>query len=185
MHPYFRVTALSPAHCCEYTATHSQAHCTDTQTAPAINNVFAHDHYVRVHKGKTQTHTNTHWQKHPYAYTPAARPPPPQPLVLMDGSLITTLTLGLLSPHLPPRTCVRVSVCVHVWVCLGVVGSLLSAQRSHTLLISRLSLFPSFRSLLDTETHSASYKTLLNTARCSAPHQGSGSLALHMQFIWR
>jgi len=83
------------------------------ETALAINNAFARDHYVHVHKGKTQTYTNTHWQKHtlaethPCAHTPAALPPP-RPLVLMDGSLITTVTLGLLFPHESPRTCVSV-----------------------------------------------------------------------------
>lgn len=37
----------------------------------------------------------------------------------MDGSLITTLTLGLFSPHLPPRARVRVSTGVSVSVVVG------------------------------------------------------------------
>lgn len=56
---------------------------------------------------------------HPYTHTPAARPQ--QPLVLMDGSLITTLTLGLFSLHSSPRTCVRVSAAAGVCASLGVI----------------------------------------------------------------
>lgn len=62
-------------------------------------------------------HKYTLTDTHPHAHTPAAHPQ--QPLVLMDGSLITTLTLGLFSPHLPPRTCVRVSAGVSVSVVAG------------------------------------------------------------------
>lgn len=64
-------------------------------------------------------HKYTLRDTHPYTHTPAAHPH--QPLVLMDGSLISTLTLGLFSLHLSPRTCVRVSAGVSVSVSLGVI----------------------------------------------------------------
>lgn len=82
-------------------------------------------------------HKYTLTDTHPYTHTPAAHPQ--QPLVLMDGSLITTLTLGLFSLHLSPRTGVRVSAGVSASVSLGVICCQHAAQNS--LLISRLSLF--------------------------------------------
>lgn len=62
-------------------------------------------------------HKYTLAHTHPHAHTPAAHPQ--QPLVLMDGSLITTLTLGLFSPRLPPRTRVRVGAGVSASVVAG------------------------------------------------------------------
>lgn len=51
----------------------------------------------------------------------------------MDGSLITTLTPGLLSPHLSSRTCVRVSVCVCACVSVSGSGGVIYCQhRAHT-----------------------------------------------------
>lgn len=61
MHPDIRVTTAAAAPRWHRTAT-------DKASGFAINNVFSHDDYVRVHKGKTQTYTNTHWQRR--AHTP-------------------------------------------------------------------------------------------------------------------
>ena len=157
-------------HCVVSIQPHIQRHTVQTQRQRS--QLTMHSHMIIMYmytKGKTQTYTNTHWQKHTHApHTPAARPPP-QPLVLMDGSLITTLTLGLLSPHLSPRTCVHVSVCVSVSGSGG-VSCCQHRARTHCSLAERLSLFLcSTRS--HTQTRSASYKTPLNTARRSHEHQ--------------
>lgn len=137
-----------------------QAHCTDTQRHRSQLTVYVHMIIMYMYTGKnTDIHKHTLAETHPYTHTPAAHTPP-QPLVLMDGSLITTLTLGLLSPHLSLRTCVHVSVCV----CLGVLGLVaVSTELTHTLLISRLSLFLSFRLLPDTFTQK---HTRLRTKHC-------------------
>ena len=100
------------------------APCRHTNITLTTNSVFARDYYVHVHEGE-----NTLAETHPYTPTPAARALP-QLLVLMDGSLITTLTLGLLSPRLSPRTCVHVSVCVCVHVSVCVCVRELCADRS-------------------------------------------------------
>lgn len=162
MHPYFRVSALTPALFLPYTFTNIlHGHMRIPLTT---NNVFTHDDDAHVHKerGKkkkkqtTDVHKYTLADTHPYAHTPAARPS--QPLVLMDGSLIATLTLGLLSPHLSPRTCERASVCA----CINVSGSggVICCQRhahshthTHKLLISRFSSTPTSPTRSTAETH--------------------------------
>lgn len=118
-------------------------------------------------KQTTDVHKYTLADTHPYAHTPAARPP--QPLVLMDGSLIATLTLGLLSPHLSPRTCEHASVCACVNV--SVSGGVICCQRhahSHTYTHTNCSLAdslpPPLPQLARQQKHT-SYKTPLNTAR--------------------
>lgn len=92
-----------------YAHTHTHIH-----KVTAINRVLL---CTCAHSKNTDTHKYALAETHPNTHTPAAYPPP-QPLVLMDGSLITTRTLGLLSPHLSPRTCVHVRVCMCVRVCL-------------------------------------------------------------------
>ena len=89
-----------------------------TQAALTINSLLTGGYVDVQRRNNTNMHKCTLTDTQAYTHTPAALPQ--QPLLLMDGRLITTLTLGLFSPRSSPRTGVRVStgVSVCVWVCV-------------------------------------------------------------------